>query len=554
MKAFKLAIVLVWTLCLFAVAQANVNIQKNGDTYSIKADRYQATIARDGCLTNLVIDGKEFLMPGVSYSRGSYFYKIEDKVTCALPDIHIAGENTVSAKGADAEITYTFTDDAMNWAITNKLPTLPIRFYMAINPNIGLGKIADGDFQDLPLVGPEPVVEFLLGKTKVKIGRSLKVWGPWAGNAQIWEGILDIGETRVIEFKFSNSDAQEQKMLANVRVGNAPNYDNLNISAPSESQVFQRDSHYTGPIRISGKCDVQCDIIEYQIKGKSLKGSIRDKWQRMPFDRLTGCFNYSAKLAAGGWYELNIRALLKGKVVGSAYVRKFGVGEVFIGAGQSNSTNHGQFRTKQTSGMVSCFDGRSWQIRDDPFQGTHDMTMEGSYYPAFGDAMYAKLHVPIGVASTGHGGTAVNDWDTHGELFGFMVARINQLGPGGFRAVLWHQGESDAYLNTPSDVYYEKMCKIIKESNRRAGWSFPWFVAQVSYMDPGNQAFPRIRDVQKKLWDERIALEGPDTDLLTGDNRDYDGKGIHLSPKGLTIAGQMWADKVSQYVISVLER
>ncbi|HLK58969.1 MAG TPA: hypothetical protein VKU00_20515, partial [Chthonomonadaceae bacterium] len=62
----------------------------------------------------------------------------------------------------------------------------------------------------------------------------------------------------------------------------------------------------------------------------------------------------------------------------------------------------------------------------------------------------------------------------------------------------------------------------------------------------------RTRDAQKKLWDTGIALEGPDTDTLTGDNRDFDGKGIHFSPKGLHAHGRLWADKVSVYLDRVL--
>ena len=79
---------------------------------------------------------------------------------------------------------------------------------------------------------------------------------------------------------------------------------------------------------------------------------------------------------------------------------------MFVIAGQSNSTNSGQFTTKQTSGMVSSFGGTSWQVADDPQPGTSDNSKGGSPWPAFGDAMYAKYHVPIGIASTGFGGTS----------------------------------------------------------------------------------------------------------------------------------------------------
>ena len=157
--------------------------------------------------------------------------------------------------------------------------------------------------------------------------------------------------------------------------------------------------------------------------------------------------------------------------------------------------------------------------------------------------MYEKYHVPIGVAVTGHGGTSVNQWQPGGELHNWMMTRIWQLGKGEFRAVLWHQGETD--VSMPTDEYYDKLKATIESSKEKAGWEFPWFVAQVSYRTPETPSFETTRNAQKKIWDTGVALEGPDTDTLTGDYRDKDGKGIHLSVKGLKKHGQMWAEKVS---------
>jgi hypothetical protein len=255
---------------------------------------------------------------------------------------------------------------------------------------------------------------------------------------------------------------------------------------------------------------------------------------------------------AGGWYKLEIRALLGNKTVYSKTVERVGVGEVFVTAGQSNSTNSAQFRSKQTSGMVSCFSGSDWQVRDDPFPGVHDHSANGSPWPSFGDAMYRRYGVPIGVASTGHGGTYVRQWTPGGELFNWTMTRIYQLGPGGFRAVLWHQGESE--YRTDPDWYYSEMSRIINASKLAAGWSFPWFTAQATYHTQILTAFPAIRAAQKKLWDTGVSLEGPDTDTLTGDNRDHDGKGVHLSLKGLKAHGELWAEKVSKYLDVVLDK
>ena len=135
------------------------------------------------------------------------------------------------------------------------------------------------------------------------------------------------------------------------------------------------------------------------------------------------------------------------------------------------------------------------------------------------------------------------------------MKRMEPLGPGGFRAVLWHQGESDANQADPSRTlagtrYREYLRTVIQESRRRIGWEPPWFVAQVSYHVPGDEASPDIRAAQAALWQEGVALEGPDSDALKGSFRDSGGKGVHFSGPGLREHGKRWADKVGGWIAS----
>jgi hypothetical protein len=77
-------------------------------------------------------------------------------------------------------------------------------------------------------------------------------------------------------------------------------------------------------------------------------------------------------------------------------------------------------------------------------------------------------------------------------------------------------------------------------------------VAQVSYLNPREISFPDVREGQKKLWETKVALKGPDTDTLMGDFRDDGGKGIHFSARGQRAHGEMWAEKVEAYLDKVL--
>ena len=83
------------------------------------------------------------------------------------------------------------------------------------------------------------------------------------------------------------------------------------------------------------------------------------------------------------------------------------------------------------------------------------------------------------------------------------MKRVEALGPHGCRAILWHQGESDAgqaRAGFPAErqisgkQYGEFMEKLIHASQKRAGWDIPWFVAQATYhseTDPADQEFRR---------------------------------------------------------------
>jgi hypothetical protein len=349
--------------------------------------------------------------------------------------------------------------------------------------------------------------------------------------------------------------AEESKKDAAPAPATAQPEADLTILLPRELQVTQRETKAAGHVFLNGRVKADCDKVEAKFSGKGADGKdLPDEWHALTYDAPAKRFQGKAKLPAGGWYKLEVRASKGGNAVATATREKVGVGEVFVIAGQSNSTNSGQFPTQQTSGMVSSFSGMVWKIADDPQIGTHDKSKNGSPWPAFGDAMYASYKVPIGIASTGFGGTSTAQWqpDAKEALFPWMMTRIQQLGPGGFRAVLWHQGESDAIGGVSTDDYVTRLTNVIKASKEQAGWEFPWFVAQVSYINPEKMKIETIRTAQKKIWDSGVAFEGPDTDTLTGDNRDMDGKGIHFSPKGLKAHGEMWVEKVGAYLDKVL--
>ena len=344
----------------------------------------------------------------------------------------------------------------------------------------------------------------------------------------------------------------------------------LTIDSPAEYQVFQRNESNSASVLVSGHAPADCDRVEAELRGS---------WAALPLDPGRHTFRAELGAPAGGFYSLRVRAWRGKELREESAVAHVGVGEVFVIAGQSNATNYGEARQQTHSRMVTTFDGSRWRLADDPQPGVQDSSRTGSFIPPFGDALYERLRVPVGVACVGHGSTSVRqwlpkggrmksqptmtrfvlpagdgEWESTGQLFDGMMERIRELGPHGFRALLWHQGESDANQKAGHQISgeeYERMMRMVMEAARReAGWDFPWFVAQASYHTPEEPRGEAIRAAQSRLWRSGLALEGPDTDLLTGVNRQNGGTGVHFSDEGLKAHGRLWAEKVTAWLES----
>jgi hypothetical protein len=333
----------------------------------------------------------------------------------------------------------------------------------------------------------------------------------------------------------------------------------------------------SGTVEIRGTALVRADRAEARVTEASAGAPLDSHWARLKLDKKSGEFAASLAEPAGGFYQVEVHLLRHGRQVADITVPHVGVGEVFVIAGQSNATNYGEVRQTTETGMVVAFDGARWQIANDPQPGVQDHSTKGSFIPAFGDALYRKYHVPIGIAAVGHGSTSVRQWLPAGEpvlvmptmtkfitrsadgelvcdgtLFNGMMQRIHELGPHGFRALLWHQGESDAHQApahqiTPDD-YRRMMVDLITASRKSAGWEFPWIVAEATYHTPQDPGSPEFEAAQQSLWRDGLAVEGPNTDTLGPAYRQNGGKGVHFSDAGLKAHGALWAQAVERFI------
>ncbi len=354
------------------------------------------------------------------------------------------------------------------------------------------------------------------------------------------------------------------------------NLPSLHLEVPSDYQVHQRISRSGGRIVVAGKL-LHSPSIPGSLEARLNGGGASSAWQQLTTLN-PGQTRFQAELMvpSGGWYVLEVRTTHANRTTAQTSIPHVGMGEIFVVSGQSNSANHGEEKQNSQTERVATYYNGTWRIAHDPQPGASGSA--GSFIPSFGDALVERFNVPVGIVATAVGATSVREWlpagtpfpnpptltgnvsqladgtwESKGTLFNRLVIRMKEMGGNGFRAVLWHQGESDANQSDQTrtltgPLYRQFLTQLIRDSSRELGWQPPWFVALASYHTPEDPGSPEIRTAQRALWESGVALEGPDSDAMTGDLRDNEGKGVHFSGKGLREHGARWAEKVSPWL------
>ena len=346
----------------------------------------------------------------------------------------------------------------------------------------------------------------------------------------------------------------------------------IRIESPLAWQVVQRRTAASGSVVVCGTTTAGQGgnvAVRFLKSAAEVVG-----WRATPVEA-DGTFRIAIDVPAGGWYRCEARATRGTAVLAEAAVEHVGVGEVFVVAGQSNSANVGEERLRPATGLVATLDGAGWRRADDPQPGAEGGG--GSFLPPLGDALAERFGVPVGFVACGIGGTSVREWlpagvafpspptvesrvrqrpagrwECDGGAYAMLVRRMKTAGPEGFRAVLWHQGESDANQGPtrtlPGDLYREYLATLIRSTRRDIERDVPWFVAQASYHVPGDESSPEIRAAQAAIAADGFALAGPDTDTLTGSLREAGGKGVHFSGAGLRAHAALWLEKIAPWL------
>lgn len=518
-------IAFLWLLLLQSInlVAESVMIEFKAGQYQISTANYNAILPPTGMLSSLKAKNSVFISTPWTLNNGKEFY-VPFQNSCS--QITQVASDTLVCEGAQTILNYKFGTNCLVLTVTAK--DNPIKLFVNLSEQIE--GILVKSVSEARSTDGYPVSSYSMKEASFLCkGQLMQISGFSVIRSKMLCLNLSAKTSGTVLFEFQTAKLTEQNSFAAHELYK----DLLTILSPADYEVFQRETLKEGMVLISGKLKEKDLQLEYRFTGKNL-----DKdWHKVSLDNITGNFATQIKLPAGGWYSCEFKVLKGAAAVFSKTVDHFGVGEVFVAAGESNSTNWGEEPQKTRSNLVSTFSGKDWRLADDPQSGVHDASTMGSFYPAFGDALVERYKVPIGIASTGHGSTSISHWQPGGELFSWTLERILQLGPQGFRMVLWHHGESDGA--TSPEEYARRLSRIIEASNIKAGWSFPWMVARVT----------NTRG-QEIIIKRGGAIEGPNTDQLRGDYRGRNGNDVHFSVKGLRKHGELWAEKVSAFIDS----
>jgi hypothetical protein len=317
--------------------------------------------------------------------------------------------------------------------------------------------------------------------------------------------------------------------------GPTPGELSVQVEAPMPRAVYQRHAGNTGEIPVRGVMSIPADRVEARVAGGDW-AVVSAAPDAQVFD---GRFT-----APAGWHRVELRAFDDDALVAETWVEPVGVGEVFITAGQSNSANHGGTPLTPVDPRVSARGLSGWQPAADPQPVATGNG--GSPWSALGDLLAARFDVPIGLLSVGVGGTTVGQWQPAAAdaLYLRLTWALGVVGLDGARAVLWHQGESDARSGTTAETYTQQLDTLIRQSRNDAGWAVPWIVARVGFLPGTPQAAidAVVQGQQNVIEADPLVFEGPATDDLLGDAWRYDQ--VHFNEAGLREHARRWNERI----------
>ena len=320
--------------------------------------------------------------------------------------------------------------------------------------------------------------------------------------------------------------------------------DTVLATQPVSRQIVQRGGNNRAGIPITGVYYGSPDRIEARAVVMTGSGNTGTDsgWTTIQSAPAGGVFSgVLPDVAAGGWYQVEVRGIFSGIAGPAGLVTQVGVGDIYITCGQSNSANYGSPIATASSDQVSAFNysTSAWTRAADPMPGAGGSG--GSVWSRLGDLLAARDHVPVAFACLGVGSTSVSQWvPGTGSFYSNISTAIQKLKS--FRAILWHQGESDSLAPTTTTNYATRLQNVIAQSRADAGFAVPWYVCEVGFhSSSGLAAELRVNAGQRRvIYGDDQVFAGPRTDDFHLEGKLTDA--VHFNAQGLADHAAQWRD------------
>jgi Secretion system C-terminal sorting domain/Carbohydrate esterase, sialic acid-specific acetylesterase len=341
----------------------------------------------------------------------------------------------------------------------------------------------------------------------------------------------------------------------------------IKLTSPQSRAVYQRNGIGFSAVIVAGSYEKQVDKIEARLVpiqfGQGEDTDYRD-WKTIKTVPLNGNFSFIMSVKQG-WYRLEVRGSLNGEIIGGvSTVDKFGVGEVFIIAGQSNAEGLdavlGVFVDNDRVNCLSTLNdqgnGGTDYISLSPFsqlQTNSRIAPRGKNawcWGRLGELLVNRLNVPVMFFNVAFGGTTSTAWAQtangnftinpyiggvypnklpYQNMSDVLKYYVPQLG---VRAVLWCQGEADNFTSSANNkagdeqTYIANIQTVINRTRNETGITdLHWVVSQTSYLSGITDA-KIIRAQQAIVQNTPRVTAGPFTDIIQPVGRQ---DGVHIS-------------------------
>lgn len=298
---------------------------------------------------------------------------------------------------------------------------------------------------------------------------------------------------------------------------------------PTDWQIIQQKQGM-GTIHLKGDWQVPPAAIEVGTKTAFPLIRIMDEndnsqiipWTKMNSNarknQISGTWECTLTVPAGGLYRIETSLDTKSTNPELGWIFRgdvrfhIGVGDIFIIAGQSNSSGYGRDSAFDPPclGVHLFRNKRTWDLAAHPINESTDISENNvntemgvsgvSPYISFGKNFQKLSHYPVGLISAALGGSPISRWDKDdvGDLYHDMLSKINDCNHA-FAGVLWYQGCSDTEPSLAA-VYEEKFRHLVENIRSELGYDIPFFTFQLNRQINGinDEGWGIVREAQRR--------------------------------------------------------